>query len=410
MRSFAARHLFRDCALAVALLLLLLAAAAAGSGVTGSRTRQLRHNSRRALAAAAQQGGNTNSRPQVELAVFGDSLSDTGNTFRAAGVPQADLYYQGRYSNGPVWIDYLSAAVANTTQLTVRNYAYGGATACGGAGAPSATYPFIRDLPAQTAAFLNLSSSAAAAQGGGAGGGGGGGARRRLVPMNWIGNEDVRVGAGGVADEKILVQAAIRAGTDIDQRAVTTLAIAVTGCRIAWAQRLLGGAGEAAWGGGQRGPDRVLVLLPLMRLDLLPEAPDPLKPRVREIVAVLNAVLKGSAAALQQDLAAAATPDDDGGGSRGARLLVLPEATEPLVLSVRPPFNSSGPCFNQPLDALQPVPAAELRPCPNPNDHAFYDQLHPSTRVHEALALREVLPALRQAGLLDKLGVGRPPP
>jgi hypothetical protein len=44
---------------------------------------------------------------------FGDSLSDTGELFdtelRAIGVgnPPAPLYYQGRFSNGPVAFDYL---------------------------------------------------------------------------------------------------------------------------------------------------------------------------------------------------------------------------------------------------------------------------------------------------------------
>jgi GDSL-like Lipase/Acylhydrolase len=39
------------------------------------------------------------------LVVFGDSLSDNGNTFAVAEVPGIS-YFQGRYSNGPNWVDY----------------------------------------------------------------------------------------------------------------------------------------------------------------------------------------------------------------------------------------------------------------------------------------------------------------
>src|SRR4051812_6790316 len=42
------------------------------------------------------------------LYVLGDSLSDTGRTFAAIGVPPAPYYYQGRTSNGPLWIEYLA--------------------------------------------------------------------------------------------------------------------------------------------------------------------------------------------------------------------------------------------------------------------------------------------------------------
>jgi phospholipase/lecithinase/hemolysin len=39
------------------------------------------------------------------LVVFGDSLSDNGNTFAVSGVPGFP-YFEGRYSNGPNWVDY----------------------------------------------------------------------------------------------------------------------------------------------------------------------------------------------------------------------------------------------------------------------------------------------------------------
>ena len=61
--------------------------------------------------------------PFDTMVSFGDSNSDTGNVYNLTGWkwPPASLYYQGRFSNGPVWIEKL-----DTAKLT--NYAYGSAT------------------------------------------------------------------------------------------------------------------------------------------------------------------------------------------------------------------------------------------------------------------------------------------
>lgn len=63
----------------------------------------------------------------TKLYVFGDSLSDTGSVFRATGglYPPNPPYYQGRYSNGRVWVEYLADRLAITN---VNNVACGGAT------------------------------------------------------------------------------------------------------------------------------------------------------------------------------------------------------------------------------------------------------------------------------------------
>lgn len=64
------------------------------------------------------------------LVVFGDSLSDNGNLFAydPTQVP-SDYYYQGRFSNGPVWAEYLADAGFLDCDLVDR--AYGGATTDG---------------------------------------------------------------------------------------------------------------------------------------------------------------------------------------------------------------------------------------------------------------------------------------
>ncbi|MDB9361389.1 SGNH/GDSL hydrolase family protein [Nodularia spumigena CS-588/02] len=79
------------------------------------------------------------------LYVLGDSLSDTGNTFSAIeaetgiGLPPPP-YFQGRFSNGPIWIDELAQklnldsptpfiqVVNGATPTSGINFAFGGAT------------------------------------------------------------------------------------------------------------------------------------------------------------------------------------------------------------------------------------------------------------------------------------------
>jgi len=65
--------------------------------------------------------------PIQALYVFGDSLSDTGSVFRATNgfYPPNPPYFQGRYSNGRVWVEYLSDQLA---VKQVNNFAWGGAT------------------------------------------------------------------------------------------------------------------------------------------------------------------------------------------------------------------------------------------------------------------------------------------
>ncbi|KAI8618277.1 GDSL-like Lipase/Acylhydrolase-domain-containing protein [Chytriomyces sp. MP71] len=52
------------------------------------------------------------------IVTFGDSLSDNGNSFKDFGMPKAP-YFNGHWSNGPVWIEYLmGGAVANKTDAS----------------------------------------------------------------------------------------------------------------------------------------------------------------------------------------------------------------------------------------------------------------------------------------------------
>jgi phospholipase/lecithinase/hemolysin len=75
-----------------------------------------------------------------QLYVFGDSLSDTGNTYNATGktFPQSPPYFEGRFSNGPLWVEYLGdqlglkptlfTTIPATPPTQGINFAFGGAS------------------------------------------------------------------------------------------------------------------------------------------------------------------------------------------------------------------------------------------------------------------------------------------
>src|SRR5580658_5393666 len=60
---------------------------------------------------------------------FGDSLSDVGNVYSAVGIPASPPYYQGEFSNGPVWVQDLAAGLGlpalQPSRLGGTDYAYG---------------------------------------------------------------------------------------------------------------------------------------------------------------------------------------------------------------------------------------------------------------------------------------------
>ena len=70
------------------------------------------------------------SEPFDRLIVFGDSLSDTGNLYKRflEIFPMSPPYFEGHFSNGPVWIDFI-AKKYNIPSEAVYNYAFGGARA-----------------------------------------------------------------------------------------------------------------------------------------------------------------------------------------------------------------------------------------------------------------------------------------
>lgn len=86
------------------------------------------------IFAASTQNSQSFSQENInEIYVFGDSLSDTGNIFKATnGVyPPSPPYFQGRYSNGPVWVEHLGTKLGLNPSKNI-NFALGGATTING--------------------------------------------------------------------------------------------------------------------------------------------------------------------------------------------------------------------------------------------------------------------------------------
>ncbi len=62
------------------------------------------------------------------IVAFGDSLMDNGNLYGMTGgaMPPSPPYWEGRFSNGPVWVEYLADSMGLSDQL--YDFAVGGST------------------------------------------------------------------------------------------------------------------------------------------------------------------------------------------------------------------------------------------------------------------------------------------
>lgn len=104
--------------------------------------------------------------PYSDIIVFGDSLVDAGNvSLVSPGVAPSDMgYYNGRFSNGPLYTDLLYQASYGTymtpSLLGGSNYAFGGARAIDNSGFSSGA-DSIPDLAAQVDMFAARTSGSA---------------------------------------------------------------------------------------------------------------------------------------------------------------------------------------------------------------------------------------------------------
>jgi phospholipase/lecithinase/hemolysin len=89
--------------------------------------------------------------------VFGDSFSDTGNAFNATNktFPPSSTYFNGRFSNGLVWVEYLAQDLGSSFNPRT-NFAFGGATT----GVDNISIPGFPGLQQQIASFTADNPSA----------------------------------------------------------------------------------------------------------------------------------------------------------------------------------------------------------------------------------------------------------
>jgi phospholipase/lecithinase/hemolysin len=95
--------------------------------------------------------------PYTDLIVFGDSLSDVGNTAASTfGIQPGSNYYQGRFSNGPTYAERLSEGLGlgalTRDGVGGDNFAYGGAETNGPGGFEGL---FLNSLVEQVTEYLN---------------------------------------------------------------------------------------------------------------------------------------------------------------------------------------------------------------------------------------------------------------
>lgn len=75
--------------------------------------------------AALLLAGFVHAAPLHQIVVFGDSLSDNGNLYEFMNhqFPQSPPYYEGRFSNGPVWVEHM---MQKLPKVRLLDYAMGG--------------------------------------------------------------------------------------------------------------------------------------------------------------------------------------------------------------------------------------------------------------------------------------------
>lgn len=258
----------------------------------------------------------------TSLFVFGDSLSDPGNLFALTGnqFPPSPPYFNGRFSNGPIWADLLPNRLGLTPDQ-VSNFAVGGATT----GRDNGLSPFLPptlDLPGlrdEIAQFTNSLGNAGADPNG-------------LYTL-WAGSNDLF----NLPNDPGAIPSVIATAVDNIATSIITLA--------------------------QRGADSFLVAN-LPDLGLLPRSRSAgLSESATAISTAFNSALSTALSPLEQTLSIDIVEVDIFSLTR--ELATRPSefgftnVTDPLIQQVNPT---------------------------NPNEFFFWDDTHPTARVHELIA------------------------
>ncbi|BBE70762.1 SGNH/GDSL hydrolase family protein [Oharaeibacter diazotrophicus] len=256
---------------------------------------------------------------------FGDSLSDVGNTFEftSGSKPASPPYYQGRFSNGPVWTEILAGGAMNKFSSAINNakdtnFAFGGAYAGTGGQVPT--------IPTQIGAYLQKGGKFAA--------------------------KDVVTLLGGANDIFVLTPASTATNT----KKVATAAADAMAANLA--SVLKAGA-------------KVVVISNLPALDKTPQA---------KLASGLGTVYALATKTYNTRLAAKVTAARTANPT--AKIVVLDLNT--LFSSVIASPATFG--FTNVTDACVRVPACVSASTATQNEYMFFDDVHPTTHAHEITA------------------------
>ncbi|MBD2256127.1 SGNH/GDSL hydrolase family protein [Pseudanabaena sp. FACHB-2040] len=283
------------------------------------------------------------------LFVFGDSLSDTGNTAAVTGgivpppiLPGIDLstgffgalpaYTQQRFADELIWLDFLAPQLGATSG---QNFAFAGATT----GFLNTTSPALPGLQQQIGQYLSLKIPAATDD----------------LFVLWAGNNDY-LEVAGQTDPTVPVS------------------------NLESAIRTLAGVGAENF---------LVVNLPdLGQTPLVKNRQN--APQVTGLVEQHNALLASTLASLDQD------PSFDGVDLISLDVFSLIESA--LVSPGQFGFtNVSDPCLTtSPLFFPPDTKNPPITRCANPDEYLFWDSLHPTSKAHQIVA-SAALQALDQA-------------
>ena len=270
--------------------------------------------------------------PYSAIYAFGDSLSDVGNVFLGTGGAEpAPPYFAGRFSNGPIWLDYLAAQLGTgpmiPSLLGGTDYAFGLATT---GFAPTLSTPSLVPTFVQQVALFDTAT--------------GGVAPPSALYSVWIGANDLlnvlQAGAAGAQALALMQGAAATEATEI---------------------AALVGAGARSF---------LVGLLPDVG-----KAP---------VVTVLGPAAAAAASALAAAYNTALEADLPGVIAAGATIsyldafsLVDAAVTDPGAFDLS---NVTDPCYIGPFTGGGTV-------CATPDQYLFWDVDHPTTADHAIIAV-----------------------
>jgi len=292
-----------------------------------------------ALVVAIPMLGTAGAATLIErLVVFGDSLSDVGNVeVLSAGLLPPDPYFDGRYSNGPLWIDGLAEGLGlASARVPVleggTNFAFAGATVVPG----GADTPPVPTLQAQAEAY-RLSRLFT-------------GIDPNTLIAVWGGANDVRSALATHRTDPAAAEARVRAAADGVGGIVRDL-IDAGGDRFLLVNQPDIGALPAVRAQGEQAVEEA-----------------------RSLTGLFNEAFAQQLATLDEDTAAELITLD--------AFELFEQLSDPGTV---PSFdNTTDPCV------------AGSTMCADPDEHLFWDEAHPTARAH-AVGAEEALDALRSA-------------